>query len=189
MQKYTKNIVVCINHFYKDTEKEIAYVLDYVKKMGCLVEISDAYQLGGAGSINLARAIVSLCDKEIDYKPLYSYDLSIIDKIKTICREIYRADDVTFSDKALQKIAFCNKYHFDKLPVCIAKTQYSLTDNPKILGSPRNFTMHVSDIRLSAGAGFIVVLMGNIMTMPGLSKSPSYLKMKIHANGRIEGLF
>ena len=189
MQKYTKNIVVCINHFYKDTEKEIAYVLDYVKKMGCLVEISDAYQLGGAGSINLARAIVSLCNKEIDYKPLYSYDLSIIDKIKTICREIYRADDVTFSDKALQKIAFCNKYHFDKLPVCIAKTQYSLTDNPKILGSPRNFTMHVSDIRLSAGAGFIVVLMGNIMTMPGLSKSPSYLKMKIYANGRIEGLF
>lgn len=189
MQKYTKNIVVCLNKFTYDTDAEIAFVQKFCEDLNCEFSVCTSFANGSDGAIDLAKKIVKACENDVDYKQLYNYDLGIIDKIKTIAREVYRASDVTFSETALEKIALYNRDGYAKLPVCIAKTQYSLTDSQKILGAPRDFTMYVTDIRISSGAGFIVVLMGSIMTMPGLSKKPSYLGMKINSRGKIDGLF
>ena len=189
MLKYTKNILVCLNRFGFDTDSEIAYVKRYVEDMGCLFGISECFSKGSEGGVDLARKIVELCDREIDYKPLYSYDMPIIDKINTICHEIYHAGEVVFSDVALAKIQEYERNGFANTPICIAKTQYSLTDDQKVLGSPEGFTMTVTDVRLSAGAGFIVCLMGNIMTMPGLSKEPAYLRMRFSKKGKISGIY
>ena len=189
MQKYTKNIVVCLNKFYTDTDEEIAYVKKHVEDMGCLFSISTCFTDGGKGSIDLAKNILKLCENKPDYKQLYDYNDTLENKVMKICKEVYRAKEVTFSDKAKEKLASFAKNGFSNLPVCIAKTQYSLTDDQKVLGAPRNFTMHVSDVRLSSGAGFVVFLMGKIMTMPGLSKEPAYLGMKINNAGKISGLY
>ena len=189
MQKYTKNILICLNRFYTDTETEIAFVKKYCENLGCLFDISESFAKGGKGALGLAEKVVKLCEEEVDYKQLYSYDLDIKAKIEKICKEIYHASNVVISDKALEKIKDYEKNNFGTLPVCIAKTQYSLTDNPKVLGSPSDFTMTVTDVRLSSGAGFIVCLMGSIMTMPGLSKEPAYLKMKFSKTGKISGLY
>ena len=189
MQKYTKNILICLNRFYTDTETEIAFVKKYCENLGCLFDISESFAKGGKGALGLAEKVVKLCEEEIDYKQLYSYDLDIKAKIEKICKEIYHASNVIISDKALEKIKDYEKNNFGTLPVCIAKTQYSLTDNPKVLVSPSDFTMTVTDVRLSSGAGFIVCLMGSIMTMPGLSKEPAYLKMKFSKTGKISGLY
>ena len=189
MQKYTKNIVVCLNKFKSDTDKEINYVKNFCQDLGCRFAISTSYVEGGKGSINLAHEVIDLCNKEVDYKPLYDFSEPIITKIEKVCQEIYHAKEVIISDKALEKINLLNKNNFANLPICIAKTQYSLTDNPKILGNPKDFTMTVTDIRLASGAGFIVVLMGSIMTMPGLPKESAYLKMKFSNQGKISGLY
>ena len=189
MQKYTKNIVVCLNKFNNDTDKEINYVKNFCQDLGCRFAISTSYVEGGKGSINLAKEVIDLCNKEVDYKPLYDFSEPIITKIEKVCQEIYHAKEVIISAKALEKINLLNKNNFANLPICIAKTQYSLTDNPKILGNPKDFTMTVTDIRLSSGAGFIVVLMGSIMTMPGLPKESAYLKMKFSNQGKISGLY
>ena len=189
MQKYTKNIVVCLNKFNNDTDKEINYVKNFCQDLGCRFAISTSYVEGGKGSINLAREVIDLCNKDVDYKPLYDFSEPIITKIEKVCQEIYHAKEVIISDKALEKINLLNKNNFANLPICIAKTQYSLTDNPKILGNPKDFTMTVTDIRLASGAGFIVVLMGSIMTMPGLPKESAYLKMKFSNQGKISGLY
>ena len=189
MQKYTKNIVVCLNKFNNDTDKEINYVKNFCQDLGCRFAISTSYVDGGKGSINLAKEVIDLCNQEVDYKPLYDFSEPIITKIEKVCQEIYHAKEVTISAKALEKINLLNKNNFANLPICIAKTQYSLTDNPKILGNPKDFTMTVTDIRLSSGAGFIVVLMGSIMTMPGLPKESAYLKMKFSNQGKISGLY
>ena len=189
MQKYTKNIVVCLNKFNNDTDKEINYVKNFCQDLGCRFAISTSYVEGGKGSINLANEVIDLCNKDVDYKPLYDFSEPIITKIEKVCQEIYHAKEVIISDKALEKINLLNKNNFANLPICIAKTQYSLTDNPKILGNPKDFTMTVTDIRLASGAGFIVVLMGSIMTMPGLPKESAYLKMKFSNQGKISGLY
>ena len=189
MQKYTKNIVVCLNKFNNDTDKEINYVKNFCQDLGCRFAISTSYVEGGKGSINLAKEVIDLCNKDVDYKPLYDFSEPIITKIEKVCQEIYHAKEVIISAKALEKINLLNKNNFANLPICIAKTQYSLTDNPKILGNPKDFTMTVTDIRLSSGAGFIVVLMGSIMTMPGLPKESAYLKMKFSNQGKISGLY
>ena len=189
MQKYTKNIVVCLNKFNNDTDKEINYVKNFFQDLGRRFAISTSYVEGGKGSINLAKEVIDLCNKEVDYKPLYDFSEPIITKIEKVCQEIYHAKEVTISAKALEKINLLNKNNFANLPICIAKTQYSLTDNPKILGNPKDFTMTVTDIRLASGAGFIVVLMGSIMTMPGLPKESAYLKMKFSNQGKISGLY
>ena len=189
MQKYTKNILICLNRFTFDTEKEIAFVKKYCEDLGCEFGISESFSKGGEGAIDLANKLVKLCEKKVDYKKLYDYDLGIEEKINKVCKEIYHAKDVVIKDVAKEKIDLFTKKGFDKLPICIAKTQYSLTDDQKVLGNPRDFTMTVTDVRLSSGAGFVVVLMGAIMTMPGLSKEPAYLKMKFHANGKIDGLY
>ena len=189
MQKYTKNILVCLNKFTFDTDKEIVFVKKYVEDLGCMFDISESFAKGGKGAIGLAEKLVKLCENEVDYKQLYSYDLDIVSKIKKVCKEIYRAKDVNISSRAMEKIQEFEKRGFSKLPICIAKTQYSLTDNQKVLGNPRDFTMNVTDVRLSNGAGFIVILMGAIMTMPGLSKEPAYLNMTINNSGKISGLY
>ncbi len=189
MQKYTKNILICLNKFGFDTDKEIAFVKKYVEDLGCEFDISESFAKGGEGAIGLAEKLVKLCEKKVDYKQLYDYNLSIEDKINKICKEIYHAKDVVITDKAKEKINDFVKNGFNNLPICVAKTQYSLTDDQKVLGNPRNFTMTVTDARLSNGAGFIVLLMGAIMTMPGLSKEPAYMKMKFHTNGNIDGLY
>ena len=189
MQKYTKNILICLNKFTYDTDKEIAFVKKYCEDLGCEFDISDSFSKGGKGATGLAEKLVKLCENDVDYKPLYNYDMPIIDKIEKVCHEIYRAKDVVVSDIAKEKIALFEKKGFGNLPVCVAKTQYSLTDDQKVLGSPKDFTMTVTDVRLSSGAGFIVILMGKIMTMPGLSKEPAYLNMKINNSGKISGLY
>ena len=189
MNKYTKNIVVCLNKFEFDTENEIKYVKEYVHNMGFPIEICTSYKNGGSGSIELASKIIEICAREIDYKKLYDYNDTIINKINKICKEIYRANNVIINEKILNKIKLIEQNNLDKLPICVAKTQYSFSDNPKLLGAPNNFDMTVTDIKLSSGAGFIVVLMGNIMTMPGLAKNSAYLNMKIDNNYNIKGLF
>ncbi|MCI5701314.1 MAG: formate--tetrahydrofolate ligase [Erysipelotrichaceae bacterium] len=189
MQKYTKNILVCLNRFTTDTDLEIAYVKKHCQELGCKFQVSTSYVNGGKGAIEVAKEIINLCNNQVDFKPLYSFDETIINKINIIAKEIYHAGNVIVSKEAKEKIELFTKNDFSNLPVCIAKNQYSLTDNPKILGSPKDFTMTVQDVRLASGAGFIIVLMGNITTMPGLAKEPAYLKMKISKNYKISGLF
>ena len=189
MQKYTKNILICLNRFNYDTEKEIAFVKKYCEDLGCEFDISESFSKGGEGAVNLAKKLVKICERKIDYQKLYDYNLPIIDKINKVCKEIYHAKDVIISDEVKSKLAEFDKKGFSSFPICVAKTQYSLTDDAKTLGAPRDFTMTVTDVKLSSGAGFIVVLMGKIMTMPGLSKEPAYLKMKFHTNGNIDGLY
>lgn len=189
ISKYTKNIVVCINKFGDDTEEELNFIKDYVEKLGYKVFTSTSYVNGGEGTIDLANEIVNICNNDVDFKLLYDLEDTIVNKINTVAKEIYRCDNVNISEEVLEKINTLEKNGFGNLPVCIAKTQYSFSDNPKLLGAPTGFDMTVTDVKLSSGAGFIVVLMGNIMTMPGLSKNSAYLNMKIDNDGNISGLF
>ena len=188
MSKYTTNIIVCINKFDFDTEKEINYVSNYVKNMGYDAEICTTYNEGSHGAIELASKIIELCDNDVDYKPLYNYNEIIINKLNIICKEIYRADEVIINDNMKEKIALIEKNGFGNLPICIAKTQYSFSDNAKLLGAPTDFKMTVTDVKLNSGAGFVVVLMGDIMTLPGLGNNSAYLNMDIKENDII-GLF
>ena len=189
MSKYTSNVVVCLNKFENDTNNEIEYVKEFVKDMGYHIEICDSFKEGGTGAVELANKIIETCEKENNFKYLYDYNESIINKINKICKEIYRASNVIINNKIKEKIKLIEENNLDKLPICIAKTQYSFSDDPKKLGAPNNFDMTITDIKLSSGAGFIVVLMGNIMTMPGLGKNSAYLNMDIDNKGNIKGLF
>ena len=189
IMKYTKNIVVCLNKFDFDTDREINFVKEFVNNMGCKIQVCNSYKEGSKGAINLAEDIIDVCNNPIDYKPLYHFNDSIFDKINIIAKEIYRADNVIINEDIQEKINLIEKNNLSNLPICIAKTQYSFTDNPKILGAPSNFSMNITDIKICNGAGFIVVLMGNIMTMPGLGKKSAYLNMDIDNSGNITGLF
>ena len=188
ISKFTKNIVVCINKFDSDSAIELDYLTNYIKDMNILVSVSTAHLDGGNGSIDLANKIINICNRENDFKYLYDPNDTIINKINKICKEIYRAENVIISDEVLNKINIIEQNNFGNLPICIAKTQYSFSDNPKLLGAPTNFNMTVTDIKLNSGAGFIVVLMGDIMTLPGLSKNSAYLNIDITEKG-ITGLF
>ena len=189
ISKYTKNIVVVINKFETDTNDEINYVKDYVENMGYNISVCTSFKDGSSGAIEVAKKVLDVCNNDVDFKPLYNFNDKIIDKINKISKEIYRADRVIISDEIKDKINYLEENGFGNLPICIAKTQYSFTDDPKHLGAPSNFNMTVRDIKLSSGAGFIVVLMGSIMTMPGLGKNSAYLNMDIDSNGNITGLF
>ena len=189
INKYTNNLVVCINKFNTDTNEDINYVKEFVNNMGFDAIECTSYTDGGKGAIELANKIIDIANIPSDFKPLYDLNDSIINKINTISKEIYRASNVIISDEIKEKINFYEENGYKNLPVCIAKTQYSFTDNPKVLGAPTDFDMTVTDVRLNAGAGFIVVLMGNIMTLPGLGKNSAYLNMDIDSNGNITGLF
>lgn len=188
MLKYTSNVIVCLNKFSTDTDKEIDYIKKYVEKYNIPFRVSEAHTKGGNGALSLAEAIIEICNKEIDYKQLYSYDLSIKEKIASISKNIYHAGNIIYSDKAENEIKKLTDLGYSNLPVCIAKTQYSISDDAKKLGYPKDYDINVKEIRLSAGAGFIVVLMGNIMTMPGLPKKPAFEGMTID-NNIIRGLY
>lgn len=190
MRKYGVPVVVAINRFHTDTDAEIAVVERVCKELGAPVSLTEVFAKGGEGGADLAQKVCRTIDEQPSaYHPLYDTALTIPEKIETIAREIYRADGVTFTAAAKKSIAEIESLGEDKLPVCIAKTQYSLSDNPALLGKPEGFTLTVREVRLSAGAGFVVALTGDIMTMPGLPKVPAAENIDVDENGVISGLF
>ncbi len=190
VQKFGVPAVVAINAFPTDTKKELQFLEDKCNELGVNVVLSEVWAKGGKGGSKLAKKVVEIVEKgQADFKPLYDLDMSIKDKIQTIAKEIYGADGVEFSGKALKEITKYEEIGLGNLPVCMAKTQYSLSDNPKLLGRPKGFKVTVSAVRASAGAGFLVALTGDVMTMPGLPKVPAANKMDILDNGEIIGLF
>lgn len=189
LQKYGVPVVVAINHFYADTQAEIDFVEQFCKSKGAEFAVTKGFAEGGAGGLELAEKVVSACDRESDFHHLYDLDISVYDKIETIAKEIYGADGVDYTDDAKAAIESYIKLGADKMPVCMAKTQYSLSDNPKLLGKPEGFRITVSSVSLSNGAGFLVCQTGSIMTMPGLSKSPAAFRIDIDDEGNTVGLF
>lgn len=189
LKKFGVPVVVAINHFYADTDAEIEYILNYCREKGATAAVTKCFAEGGEGSKELAQLVVEACEKENNFKQLYSLDMSVYDKIETIAREIYGADGVEYSNEAKKSLDAFIELGADKMPVCIAKTQYSLSDNPKLLGRPSGFKINITSVDLSNGAGFIVCRTGNVMTMPGLSKSPAAYNIDIDENGNTVGLF
>ena len=190
LKKFGVPVVVAINHFYTDTEAEIAVVHEFCEKMGVKVAFSDVFLKGGEGGIELAKAVVETVEStKSDFKTLYDEKLPIKEKIAAIAKEIYRADGVIYTQQAEKAIAEIEGLGFGNIPVCVAKTQYSLSDDPAMLGKPENFEITVRDVKLSAGAGFVVVYTGDIMTMPGLPKVPAANNIDVDSDGNITGLF
>ena len=190
MKKYGVPVVVAINRFMTDTDEEIKFIEDFCERQDVLVSLTEVFANGGNGGVDLAKKVVkTIEEKPSDFKPLYDAELPIKEKLDIIAREIYRADGVVYTKSAEKAIAEIEALGKDKLPVCVAKTQYSLSDDQTKLGKPENFTITVRDVRLSAGAGFIVALTGDIMTMPGLSKQPAAYSIDVDTDGNIKGLF
>jgi len=189
-KKYGIPAVVAINQFPTDTQKELALVQEECERLGVNAVLSEVWAKGGEGGLELAKEVVRIIEEgENNFKPIYELDMGIADKITTIAREIYGADGVEFAPAALKEINTLEELGFRNVPVCIAKTQYSLTDDPKLLGRPTGFKINVRNVRVSAGAGFVVVLTGAIMTMPGLPKRPAAEKIDVDKDGKITGLF
>ncbi|MBO5377931.1 MAG: formate--tetrahydrofolate ligase [Ruminiclostridium sp.] len=190
MKKYGVPVVVAINHFYTDTDAEIEFIKNFCKENDTPVAFSDVFLKGGEGGIELAKAVVDAVENnESNFKPLYDEKLPIKEKLNIIAKEIYRADGVIFTAKAEKEIAKIEELGYGNIPVCVAKTQYSLSDDPAKLGKPENFEITVRDVKLSAGAGFVVALTGDIMTMPGLPKVPAANNIDVATDGTISGLF
>lgn len=193
MHKFGLPVVVAINRFHTDTDEELKIVEDYCKEAGVEVSMCEVFAKGGEGGTDLAEKVIRTidnCDGSMGgFAPIYDEKLPIKEKIETIAKEIYGAEGVTYTAKAEKAIKNLTELGFDKTPVCMAKTQYSLSDNPALLGRPSGFTVTVREVRVSAGAGFVVVLTGDVMTMPGLPKVPAANNMDIDDNGKITGLF
>ncbi|WP_101548781.1 formate--tetrahydrofolate ligase [Anaerotruncus massiliensis (ex Togo et al. 2019)] len=189
MQKFGVPVVVAINRFAADSSEELAILADYCKQAGCRFALSEVFAKGGEGGMELARAVVEACGDPSDFHPLYDAALPIKEKIEAIASRIYGAAAVSYSAAAEKMIREIEALGKADLPICVAKTQYSLSDDPAKLGRPQGFTVHVKEIRLSAGAGFIVALTGDIMTMPGLPKAPAAYQIDVDADGHISGLF
>lgn len=189
IQKFGVPVVVALNEFPADTQAEIDMVMNRCSELGADVAISRVWAQGGAGGEELAQKIVVACDRENHFRPLYDLEQPIKEKIETVCCEIYGADDVDYTADASKMIEKLEALGYGDLPICIAKTQNSLSDDPQKRGRPRDFRVNIREVRLSAGAGFIVPLAGNIMTMPGLSKNPAAEKIDILPDGQIVGLF
>ncbi len=190
LQKYQVPIIVTLNAFVTDTRKEIDFVRDFCQERGCGFAISEVWEKGGAGGVELAsRILETLEKKESHFKVLYEDALPLKEKIETIASEIYGADGVTYAATAVKQLQNLEKLGFGNLPVCMAKTQYSLSDDPALLGRPVGFKMHVREVYVSAGVGFVVVLTGAVMTMPGLPKKPAAHQIDVDEGGKITGLF
>ncbi len=190
IRKFGVPVVVAINRFHTDTEAEIAYIKEFCAEMGVEVSLAEIFAKGGEGGTDLAQKVCDVIAKgEADFKPLYDEKLPIKEKLTTIAKEIYRADGVNFTAQAEKAIKEIEALGFGEIPVCVAKTQYSLSDDATKLGKPENFVITVRDVKLSAGAGFVVALTGDIMVMPGLPKAPAALKIDCDNNGNISGLF
>lgn len=190
LQKYGVPVVVTLNNFVFDTEAEINVVKEKCEEMGATFAIAKVWEKGGEGGLDLAEKVIETIEtKESKFHTLYDDDLSIEEKINKVCKEIYGAGSVAFSAKARKTLKQIDEIGLGKFPVCIAKTQYSLSDNPSLLGRPEGFEVTVQELRILAGAGFIVALLGDIMTMPGLPKKPAALNIDIDDKGNIVGLF
>ena len=189
MQKFGVPVVVAINRFGTDTDAEIAALAEAMQKKGVEFSLCEHFAKGGEGAIDLAEKVVAACERPANFQPIYELERPIEEKVETIAREIYGAEGVTFSAAAKKAIRDITALGKADLPICVAKTQYSLSDNPKLLGRPTGFKLSVGEIRLSAGAGFIVVLTGDIMTMPGLPKLPAANNIDVDEAGNITGLF
>ncbi len=190
LHKYHVPVIVTLNSFVTDTEAEIACVKQFCQDRDCEFALSQVWEKGGEGGIALADKILeTLEEKESGFQVLYKDDLSLREKIETITREIYGGKEVHYSSQAQKQLDQLEALGFGTLPVCMAKTQYSLSDDPELLGSPRDFTLNVREAYVSAGAGFVVVLTGAVMTMPGLSKNPAAFQIDVNEDGIITGLF
>lgn len=190
LQKYQVPVVVTLNSFITDTDAEINYVKTFCEERGCEFAISEVWEKGGEGGIALAEKILqTLEEKESHFKPIYEDKLPLKDKIEVVAKEIYGADGVNYTPAAEAQLKKLEELGFGDLPVCMAKTQYSLSDNPALLGRPSGFRLQVREAYVSAGAGFVVVLTGAVMTMPGLPKEPAALRIDVNEDGVITGLF
>ncbi len=186
---YRLPAVVAVNKFPTDTDAEVATVMDECKKLGVNVVLSDVWAKGGEGGIEMAEEVVRLCEEPNDFSFSYELDATIEEKIEAIVRRVYGGNGINVTPQAKKQIAQLTALGYDKLPICIAKTQYSFSDDMTKLGAPENFTVTVRNVKISAGAGFIVALTGDIMTMPGLPKAPAAERIDVDENGVISGLF
>lgn len=190
LQKYGVPVVVTLNSFVTDTEAETSFVKQFCEERGCEFALSRVWEKGGEGGIALARKVLyTLENKKSNFKVLYDSSLSLKEKIETVAKEIYGAEGVNYSSQAEKQLKQLEELEFGNLPVCMAKTQYSLSDDPALLGRPENFRMNVREAYVSAGAGFVVVLTGAVMTMPGLPKQPAAFNIDVNEEGVITGLF
>ena len=190
IKAYGVPVVVAINKFITDSDEEVKAIEDFCKNIGVEVSLTEVWEKGGEGGIDLANKVIKTMETEpSNFKMIYDSEESIKDKILKIVQTIYGGKGVNYTPQALKQIAEIEKFNLDKLPICMAKTQYSLSDNPSLLGRPENFDITVKEVRVSNGAGFIVVLTGDVMTMPGLPKVPAANRMDIKDNGEIVGLF
>lgn len=189
MQKFGVPVVVACNRFCADTDEEIACIEAFCREKNVAFAVADVFAKGGKGGLSLAEKVCAACEETANFSPIYSLDLPIKEKIKRVAAEIYGATDVQYTPKAQKALAEIEALGAGNLPICIAKTQYSFSDDPAKLGRPRDFSITVRDLSLSSGAGFVVVLTGDIMTMPGLPKIPSAEKIAVSENGKISGLF
>jgi formate--tetrahydrofolate ligase len=190
MKKYNLPVVVAINRFVSDTEKELEFIDRHCKAQDVPVALCEVWAKGGEGGMALAEEVLAQLEKGTDnYTPLYDLDLSIKEKIEKIAKEIYGADGVEFVGTAKKMLKTIDDLGYGKLPVCMSKTQKSLSDNAALLGRPTGFTVSIKELRISAGAGFIVAMAGDIIDMPGLPKKPAAESIDIDENGKIEGLF
>lgn len=190
LQKFGVPVVVTLNAFSADTEAEKGFVKEFCEERGCEFAIADVWARGGEGGEELARKVLNTLEtKESQFHPLYPDDLPLKDKIETVAREIYGADGVDYDKAALKQLAKIEELGFKNVPVCMAKTQYSLSDDQTLLGRPEGFRIHVREVYVSAGAGFVVVLTGAVMTMPGLPKVPAANHIDVTDDGKITGLF
>lgn len=190
IQKFGVPCVVTLNRFVSDTDAELAYVKEFCEKKGCEFALSEVWEKGGEGGIELAKKVLyTIENKESHFKPIYEDSLSLKEKMEKVSKEIYGAKEVTFEPQALKELQKIEELGFGTLPVCMAKNQYSLSDDPTLLGRPENFTIHIREVYVSAGAGFVVAITGTIMTMPGLPKVPAAERIGVNENGVITGLF
>jgi len=190
LQKYKVPVVVTLNSFVTDSEAEIAFVKQFCEERGCEFAISEVWEKGGEGGIALAEKVLkTLEEKESHFEPLYPSELPLTEKIETVAKEIYGAKGVNYTAAAKKQLAKLTELGFGDLPVCMAKTQYSLSDDPALLGRPKDFDITVWEAYVSAGAGFVVVLTGAVMTMPGLPKQPAAFGIDVDESGKITGLF
>ena len=190
VQKYGVPVVVALNAFVSDSEAEHTFIKEFCESRGCEFALANVWAEGGAGGIEVAQKVLATLENKVsNFKPIYEDDLTLVEKIRTVAREIYGAGDVTFAPTALKQLERLEKLGYGKLPVCMAKNQYSLSDDPTLLGRPVGFEINVREVYVSAGAGFVVVLTGAVMTMPGLPKEPAAYRIDVDDDGRIRGLF
>lgn len=189
MKKYNVPVVVAINKFVSDTDKEVELIKKHCEEMGVDISLCEVWEKGGEGGEDLAKKIVKATSEESNYKPLYNLDKLIKEKIEYICKEIYGAGEVKFSNKANKMMKKIESIGYGNLPICMSKTQKSISDNPALLNAPKGYTLNIDEIKLASGAGFIIAMAGGIIDMPGLPKVPAACNIDIDENGKITGLF